>query len=237
MSIFHSSLHHGLYYPHPRNTSLPSPFITPPRSNRWRTEIEMGGGEGGQRKFMQWPLWGRWWDRSGPFLSLDRRKPFWCLGCISWGSRDKWIEYLLSYQVVSSDTMESRRNRSLEGCDNGKTNWGLERWLPRGRSLMIAWEGQRNGSFGNWLRRRREIPNDSFLFVCVSVLETFYLTSLTSKQSMKTIISIRLRKDKEAGISGKYFGPTLFPPEASVVWHWAHRVYNQHLFKTSLSTN
>jgi hypothetical protein len=83
---------------------------------------------------------------------------------------------------------------------------------------------------------RLVLPCDPLLFVGVGILKALYLPSLTSEQSMQTIINARstaprsnvtrrlpLRADK--GFWGTYFGPTLFPPEASVVWHCAHLVY------------
>lgn len=80
------------------------------------------------------------------------------------------------------------------------------------------------------------LPCDPLLFVGVGILKALYLPSLTSEQSMQTIINAcstaqrsrvtkRLRLRVENGSWGTYFGPTLFPPEASVVWHCAHLVY------------
>jgi len=38
------------------------------------------------------------------------------------------------------------------------------------------------------------LPYNSFLFICVGVLESFYLSSLSSKQPMQTVISINVFK-------------------------------------------
>ena len=43
--------------------------------------------------------------------------------------------------------------------------------------------------------RGSDIPCDSLLFICISVLKAFYLTGLTSEQSMQTGQLDRLQKD------------------------------------------
>jgi len=98
---------------------------------------------------------------------------------------------------------------------------GFSKYTKRVSSLL---ENQRHSEVEG-------VPCDSLLFVGVSVLETLYLTSLSSEQAVQAIISYYSnshaspsnQNDGTSAISlggeGSYFGPTLFPPEGSVVWH------------------